>query len=142
MSARADRTQNAAVARQVDLPARFNDVLEKCAEYLVALCRPDFTWPSINDSGSFDADYSALMRNVARDFSTVMILSGSVQRGQRESSPAERSMYFRMRELQQSDQTGIATQILCYSEPGHRGPRIFIPTHYPLRSPHQGDPDL
>ncbi|MGO9121651.1 MAG: alginate lyase family protein [Desulfomonilaceae bacterium] len=60
--------KNAAVARQVDLPARFNDVVEKCAEYLVALCRPDFTWPSINDSGSFDADYSALMRNVAGIF--------------------------------------------------------------------------
>lgn len=60
--------KNAASVRQVDLPGRFNYVLEKGAEYLAAVCRPDFTWPSINDSGSFDADYSALMRNLARIF--------------------------------------------------------------------------
>jgi hypothetical protein len=60
--------KNAASARQVNLPGRFNDVLEKGAEYLAAVCRPDFTWPSINDSGSFDADYSALMGNLAGIF--------------------------------------------------------------------------
>jgi hypothetical protein len=60
--------KNAAAARQIGLPGEFNELLERRAEYLVALCRPDFTWPSINDSGSFDGDYSALMKNAAEIF--------------------------------------------------------------------------
>jgi hypothetical protein len=58
----------AAAARNIDLPKEFDEPLEKCAGYLLALCRPNFTWPSINDSGSVDGDYSALMRKAAEVF--------------------------------------------------------------------------
>jgi hypothetical protein len=42
--------------------------LERSFEYLSAICRPDFTWPSLNDGGSVDADYSALMRAAGEVF--------------------------------------------------------------------------
>lgn len=60
--------KDAAAARNILLPSEFDEPLEKCAEYLLALCRPNFTWPSINDSGSADSDYSALMRKAAEVF--------------------------------------------------------------------------
>ncbi len=44
------------------LPAAFNLPLRKAAGYLAALCRPDFTWPSLNDSGGAINDYSSVMR--------------------------------------------------------------------------------
>ena len=46
----------------VPLPSEFDRPLERCFTYLAALCRPDFTWPSLNDSGSANGDYTALMR--------------------------------------------------------------------------------
>ncbi len=58
----------AAASKDMHLPKEFDSSLEKCAQYLVALCRPDFTWPSINDSGSVDGDYSALMTKAADVF--------------------------------------------------------------------------
>ena len=60
--------KHAAAARNIHLPEEFHEPLEKSAEYLLALCRPDFTWPSINDSGSVDRDYSALMRKAGEVF--------------------------------------------------------------------------
>ena len=51
------------------LPVIFFDPLERCAEYLADLCRPDFTWPSLNDSGSMDKDYTALLRKAGDMFS-------------------------------------------------------------------------
>lgn len=45
----------------IPLPGDLDPVLERCVEYLAALCRPDFTWPSINDSGGYTGDYCALM---------------------------------------------------------------------------------
>jgi hypothetical protein len=58
----------AAQAVQVRLPEELTSSLEQCAEYLAALCRPDFTWPSINDSGSSRGDYCALMVRMGEAF--------------------------------------------------------------------------
>ena len=60
--------KQAADARGVRLPENFGSPLETCADYLAALCRPDFTWPSINDSGSVGGDYTILMRKVGEIF--------------------------------------------------------------------------
>lgn len=43
-------------------PPRFRERLLKAADYLAELRRPDFTWPSINDSGSADRNYCALLK--------------------------------------------------------------------------------
>lgn len=53
--------KEAADVAGVKLPEIFQGPLERCADYLAALCRPDFTWPSLNDSGSADMDYTMLM---------------------------------------------------------------------------------
>ena len=60
--------KDAAAARGIDLPEEFDEPLEKCAKYLLALCRPNFTWPSINDSGPIDLDHSPLMRKAGEVF--------------------------------------------------------------------------
>jgi hypothetical protein len=50
----------------IALPDEFNAPLENAVEYLSALCRPDFSWPAFNDSGSVAGALSktgtALMR--------------------------------------------------------------------------------
>lgn len=56
----------AATSRRIPLSDAFAKRLEQSADYLVALCRPDFTWPSLNDSGSVNGDYSALLRKAAQ----------------------------------------------------------------------------
>ena len=38
--------------QDIALPDEFGTPLEKAVEYFSALCRPDFTWPAFNDSGS------------------------------------------------------------------------------------------
>lgn len=53
--------KEAAYARDVALPDEFGAPLERCAEYLAGLYRPDFTWPSLNDSGGATSDFTALM---------------------------------------------------------------------------------
>jgi hypothetical protein len=53
--------KRAASFHNIALPDVFGTPLEKVVEYLSALCRPDFTWPSFNDSGSVAGDYTALM---------------------------------------------------------------------------------
>lgn len=45
----------------VTLPDVFGAPLEKAFEYLSTLCRPDFSWPSFNDSGGVTRDYTTLM---------------------------------------------------------------------------------
>lgn len=47
--------------KNIPLPREFYSPLEKCFEYLCYLCRPDFTWPSINDSWGINGDYRALL---------------------------------------------------------------------------------
>jgi len=46
------------------LPEIFLETLRKNSQYLVCLARPDFTWPSLNDSGGMRSDYSALIRQL------------------------------------------------------------------------------
>ncbi len=58
--------KQAASARKVALPPEFDSPLEKTTDYLAALRRPDFTWPSLNDSQGAFGDYSALMRLAGR----------------------------------------------------------------------------
>ncbi|MBI5572588.1 MAG: alginate lyase family protein [Desulfomonile tiedjei] len=60
--------REAAELRGFPLPEEFDTPLERCTEYLSALCRPDFTWPSLNDGGSADADYTGLMKKAGRFF--------------------------------------------------------------------------
>jgi hypothetical protein len=50
------------------LPPIFYAPLEKSFEYLMTLARPDFTWPSINDSGSVDRNYCQLFAKAAHVF--------------------------------------------------------------------------
>jgi hypothetical protein len=52
----------------VYLPPLFYEPLEKSFQYLMDIARPDFTWPSINDSGSFDRDYCQLFARAAHVF--------------------------------------------------------------------------
>lgn len=59
---------SASEAAQVRLPHELRSPLEGCAEYLSSLCRPDFTWPSLNDSGGFTGDYCALMATMGEEF--------------------------------------------------------------------------
>jgi hypothetical protein len=61
--------REAAQKAEEPLPEIFFDPLERCADYLAGLCRPDFTWPSLNDSGSMDKDYTTLMRKAGDVFS-------------------------------------------------------------------------
>lgn len=54
--------------RGIALPAEFDAPLERAADYLGAICRPDFTWPSLNDSGGVSRDYAAVMRLAGETF--------------------------------------------------------------------------
>lgn len=51
----------AAEHRDIVIPEEFGTPLERCADYLAGLCRPDFSWPSLNDSGSVTQDYTSLL---------------------------------------------------------------------------------
>ncbi|MCX5812311.1 MAG: alginate lyase family protein [Proteobacteria bacterium] len=51
-----------ASVKHMPLPAIFETPLKRAAGYLASLCRPDFTWPSLNDSGGIAGDYCAIMR--------------------------------------------------------------------------------
>ncbi len=53
--------KEAAGVQGLELPDLFGKPLERGFDYLLALCRPDFTWPSLNDSGGLDSDFTALM---------------------------------------------------------------------------------
>ncbi len=78
--------KEAAAARRVPLPEIFDSPLELSTDYLAALCRPDFTWPSLNDSGSTSSDYTALMRKAGEVFQRPDLMwIGS--RGVRETPP-------------------------------------------------------
>lgn len=50
------------------LPSSFYKTLEKGFEYLMNLARPNFTWPSINDSAGIDRNYSQILFNAASVF--------------------------------------------------------------------------
>lgn len=57
-----------AETNRIPLPSIFYEPLEKNFEYLMEIARPDFTWPSINDSGSVDRDYCQLFVSAASVF--------------------------------------------------------------------------
>ncbi|MDQ7824935.1 MAG: alginate lyase family protein [Candidatus Eremiobacteraeota bacterium] len=44
-------------ARGKTLPRRFSETLEKGYDYLASMARPDFTWPSLNDSWGYEYDF-------------------------------------------------------------------------------------
>ncbi|MDQ1240041.1 MAG: hypothetical protein QG577_2227, partial [Thermodesulfobacteriota bacterium] len=46
------------------LPGNFLETLIKGSDYLVCLSRPDFTWPSLNDSGGTKGNYAALLKQL------------------------------------------------------------------------------
>jgi hypothetical protein len=52
--------KHAAAFVGLDQPPEFDGPLNRCADYLAAICRPDFTWPSLNDSGSADRDFTGV----------------------------------------------------------------------------------
>ncbi|MFZ5865795.1 MAG: alginate lyase family protein [Thermodesulfobacteriota bacterium] len=60
--------REAAYSRGIALPDLFDEPLERFFEYLAALCRPDFSWPSLNDSGGMAGDYTGLMTKAAEVF--------------------------------------------------------------------------
>jgi hypothetical protein len=62
--------RQAAEARGELLPEELHRLPEKGAEYLAALCRPDFSWPSLNDSSGADSDYTPLMRKLGEVYSS------------------------------------------------------------------------
>ena len=85
--------KEAAQAAGYLLPDISDDLPVRAAEYLAALCRPDFTWPSFNDSGGVLCDYTALLRKAGEVFG----LSGLLSIGTRgcEGTPrAQRSQVF------------------------------------------------
>jgi len=58
----------AAEVGRIRLPDSFRTTVEQSTQYLASLCRPDFTWPSLNDSGDVAGDYTALMAMAGKVF--------------------------------------------------------------------------
>ena len=56
--------QHVAYANELALPKTFVETLDKGIKYLMEIMRPDFTWPSINDSGSIARNYSQLFQKI------------------------------------------------------------------------------
>jgi hypothetical protein len=54
------------VAQVMELPLPETSFrhLDKAIEYLMEIARPDFTWPSVNDSGSITRDYTQLFQKI------------------------------------------------------------------------------
>jgi hypothetical protein len=52
--------------RSNDFSTRLEDVLNVGSDYLAGIFRPDFTWPSLNDSEGFQGDYSHLLLKLGR----------------------------------------------------------------------------
>ena len=74
--------KQAALSLNQKLPDFFGQRLEKAFEYLAALARPDFTWPSINDSGGVNRQYLEELEQAGSLFNrTDFKWIGSVGRG-------------------------------------------------------------
>lgn len=73
----------AAEASKVPLPQELTSFEQRMGEYLVALCRPDFTWPSLNDSGGYLGNYSQLMARMGEVYNRqdLMWLGSQGRRG-------------------------------------------------------------
>lgn len=85
--------KRAASFHNIALPDAFGAPLEKAVEYFSALCRPDFTWPAFNDSGSAASDYTALMR-LAREMFHRKDFDWIGSKGAHGASPAATIKYF------------------------------------------------
>ncbi len=85
--------KEAAQAAGYLLPDLSDDIAVRAAEYLAALCRPDFTWPSFNDSGGVLCDYTALLRKAGEVFGLSGLLSIGT-RGREEAPRVQRSQVF------------------------------------------------
>ncbi|MBU2547075.1 MAG: heparinase II/III family protein [Proteobacteria bacterium] len=85
--------KQAAAGLSRPLPELFGRPLERSIEFLAALSRPDFTWPSFNDSGSAARDYTGEIRRAGRLFGRPDFLwIGS--RGEEGVPPEERFQAF------------------------------------------------
>jgi hypothetical protein len=85
--------REAAYSRGILLPGLFDKPLERSFEYLAALCRPDFSWPSLNDSGGMAGEYTGLMKKAAEVFRRAdYAWLGS--KGAQGTAPAERFRVF------------------------------------------------
>ncbi|MFH0959623.1 MAG: heparinase II/III family protein [Pseudomonadota bacterium] len=56
--------QHVANANKLQLNEAFVGSLKNAFEFLMEIARPDFTWPSINDSGSIERDYIQLFQKL------------------------------------------------------------------------------
>lgn len=56
--------RHVAEVNQRQLDRTFLDTLDKAIDYLMEIVRPDFTWPSLNDSGSIDRNYCELFKKI------------------------------------------------------------------------------
>ncbi len=102
--------KHAAAETDLTLPEEFDEPLERCFTYLAAQCRPDFTWPSLNDSGSADSDYTALMRMAGEIFHRPDLLWIGTH-GRRGAAPARTCHAF--------PDAGIATMRSSYASDAH-----------------------
>lgn len=85
--------REAADTRGIALPLSLREGPHRCLDYLAALCRPDFTWPSLNDSGGARGDFRALAAKAGELLGREdLIWIGS--RGRRGSRPDPRSAVF------------------------------------------------
>ena len=94
----------------IKLPAEFHAPLEKAADYLGALCRPDFTWPSLNDSGSATGDYTTVMELAGKAFGREDF-TWLGTRGERGEPPPQKTCLFRS--------TGIAVMRSGWEKASH-----------------------
>jgi hypothetical protein len=85
--------KEAANAAGCRLPDLFDELPAHAAEYLAALARPDFSWPSLNDSGGVQCDYTALLRKAGELFGRDDFLWIGT-RGREGTPPEKRSQIF------------------------------------------------
>jgi hypothetical protein len=99
-----------AAAAERTLPQEFDAPVEKSAEFLASLCRPDFSWPSLNDSGGACGDHGALTYLAGETYRRDdLVWIGS--RGDRGSRPDWTSRVF--------PDSGIAVMRSHYGEDGN-----------------------
>ncbi|MBM4328407.1 MAG: hypothetical protein FJ118_14740 [Deltaproteobacteria bacterium] len=102
--------REAASLRGISFPDLFSKPLERSFDYLAAICRPDFTWPSLNDSGGIAGDYTGLMTKAAEVFQRAdYAWIGS--KGREGTAPAERFRTF--------PHAGIAVMRSGYEQDAH-----------------------
>ncbi|MEW6533725.1 MAG: alginate lyase family protein [Thermodesulfobacteriota bacterium] len=102
--------REAAYSRGIPLPDLFDEPLERSFDYLAALCRPDFTWPSLNDSGGMAGDYTGLMTKAAEVFKRADY-AWVGNKGRQGCAPSERLRAF--------PQAGIAVMRSGYERDSH-----------------------